>query len=174
VIDRVVPRLFEALAPHGLLVLGPMDGPIEPPRGFEKLTEYSANAYIRREAQRRPRPVAISPLHVTAPNLPLPPVELAIDDPRGLYLTACTRLELGDVGGAEVSLRRLLLLRPGDLSGLLQLALLARRRGHSALARHHQARLREQLQGRDDREEVESSGAQVAFIREVLEQLTEG
>jgi chemotaxis protein methyltransferase CheR len=136
---RALENVAGALAPGGVLVLGPMDAAAVPP-GLADVGPPGLNVYARRAARpapvaaRAPRPAAVPAAPPGRPSAPPPKAALApappsAPEPIALHLRALTLLERGDLAGAGTQLERVLSCAPGYLPGLLQLALLRDRTG---------------------------------------------
>jgi len=136
-------NLAEALAPGGVLYLGPMDATTPPP-GLVELGPAGQNIYARRipppvarastsrPARPRPPPVVSAALYEPPPAPG--PSPASAPEPMALHLRALTLLEREDLAGAEALLTRLLSCAPDYLPGLLELALLHDRKGSRAAA----------------------------------------
>jgi chemotaxis protein methyltransferase CheR len=125
-----------ALAPGGVLYLGPMDASALPPElveigpaGLNVYAHSSSRAEARLSPPPPPRTSAPSTGERTAQAPPVPPPTVTISEPIALHLRALTLLDGGDRLGAEALLEQLRSRAPEYLPGKLELALMRDRAG---------------------------------------------
>jgi chemotaxis protein methyltransferase CheR len=128
-----ISSLAAALAPDGVLYLGPMDSGALP-EGIVEIGPAGLNVYgLARPrggpeaSRRRPAPAGPRPRASDAS----PPAQAAptASEPIALHLRALSMLERDDLAGAEALLTRIQACAPDYLPGALELALLCDRRG---------------------------------------------
>lgn len=199
--QRIFTLLSEAVTEGGLLILGPLEGPAQPPTGFvrvegsqvlRRVTELPAPKAERRivdvgppgGVERRVAPAnrpsrRISLALVEARRLAdrgdldaaLERASKAQGDPDAMYLAASIHFERGELMRARELLQRILMSRPDFVPAYLHLALVAVRRGDSAAVEMNRRALGQLLAGRPDDEEVGVEGMKVAYVRAVMESL---
>ncbi len=138
-----IENIAAALAPHGLLYLGPMDSNALPPELVE-IGPPGLNIYARSSGQRDARRSAAPPVRPSASptserggRAPSgPPPAVTISEPIALHLRALTLREGGDLVGAEALLEQLRSSVPEYLPGKLELALVRDRAGRRSEAAH--------------------------------------
>jgi chemotaxis protein methyltransferase CheR len=150
---RAARHLRDALAPGGLIILGTfgaIDDPALVPIGPREL-----GAYVLRPAS--PAPPPLPPRTWPTGSAP-PPLVVARDpDPAAVHLAAIHLIEAKRLPEAEALLEGLvegLAARGSYAPALLELALIAERRGRPSRAAELATRLVELLRGRDPDEEV--------------------
>lgn len=98
---------------------------------------------------------------------------LGSGDADALLLAASIHFERGDWGRAEVLLRHLLMLNAQHIPALLQLVLIAARRGDPVMAKRYRELLAALVRDKGDEEPVTEDGLTAAYVRTVLAQAQE-
>ena len=120
-------HLTDALAPGGVLCLGPLDAR-EPPPGL------AAAGPSELQIFRRSPPAVAAPAPPARPAAPAPPPPARLVEPVALHLRALVHIERGAQKLAEQELQDLLALAPDYLPGILERALLHARLGERSAA----------------------------------------